>query len=79
MLVWTVVQTQAARHARGRITALVTLALFGPAPLGFAVAGVLAEGLGPRAVIVLGGACVALAGLLGVSRRAMREADLPAS
>ncbi|HSB54328.1 MAG TPA: MFS transporter [Gemmatimonadales bacterium] len=57
----TVVQTVTEEHLRGRVMAFYTMAFLGTAPLGSLLAGVLADRVGERLTIVMGG----LACLLG--------------
>jgi hypothetical protein len=59
-------QTRSAPAVRGRIMALLAMALASTQPLSYAV--------GPRGIILLGGAGIAPAGLLGPARPAMRVA-----
>jgi hypothetical protein len=70
---WTLVQTRTPAPVRGRAVALVTLGLVGLQPLSLALAGVAGEALGARTLLAAGGAVVGLAGLYGLSRRALRE------
>ena len=69
------VQTRSAPAVRGRIMALLTLALASTQPLSFAVAGIGGDAVGPRGIILAGGACIAAAGGLGLARPAMRAAE----
>jgi hypothetical protein len=69
------VQTRSAPAVRGRIMALLTLALASTQPLSYAVAGIGGDTLGPRTIILAGGAVLAAAGAFGLSRPAMRAAQ----
>jgi MFS family permease len=75
VIFWTLVHARTPRHVRGRVTALTTLALFGPAPIAFALAALVGDALGPRAVVVAGGLVVALAGAAGLLVPALRRAE----
>lgn len=67
------IQTRTPPDVRGRVMSLFTLGLFGLSPLSFGLAGLAGDALGPRGVIVLGGAFVLLAGAIGLSRKAVRS------
>jgi predicted MFS family arabinose efflux permease len=71
----TLVQTRPPPAVRGRVLSLYMLGVFGLTPLSFVLAGVGADALGPRAVLVVGGALVGLCGALLLAVRAVR--DLP--
>jgi hypothetical protein len=55
--------------------ALFTLGLMGLTPLSYAVGGVLGDAAGSRGILVLGGACVSAAAVIGLSSRSMRNAE----
>ena len=56
------VQARAPAAVRERVMALIWLGAYSLAPLSLGIGGALAAALGPRAVLVAGGAVVALAG-----------------
>ena len=58
------VQLGSAPHVRGRVMALYVLVFMGGTPIGAPLIGALAEAFGPRSSIVLGGAVVALSGVV---------------
>ncbi len=58
------VQLGSAPHVRGRVMALYVLVFMGGTPLGAPLIGALAEAFGPRSSIVLGGAVVAVSGVV---------------
>jgi MFS family permease len=70
---WTLVQTRAPAHLRGRTVALITFGLAGLQPVSLALAGVLGDALGPRTLLVAGGVIAGVAGLYGLSRAALRD------
>ncbi|HEY8885066.1 MAG TPA: MFS transporter, partial [Chloroflexota bacterium] len=70
----TIVQVRAPDEHRGGIMGLLSLAIFGVAPLGYAVAGAVGTALGPRGILLFGAACIAASGVLGLSSKAMRDA-----
>jgi hypothetical protein len=70
----TLVQTRAPAEARGRVMALFSLSMAGLAPLSHGLGGLVGDALGPRAILLLGGACVVVAGALTLAVRPMREA-----
>ena len=71
----TLVQTRAPTEVRGRVMSLLLLGVYGLYPLSYGLAGVLGDALGPRGVVALGGLFVALAGLLGALRPALRQVE----
>ena len=71
----TLVQSRAPEAARGRVIALFMLGVFGLSPLSFGIGGAVGAVVGPRALLALGGGCVALAGVYSLAHRAFREAD----
>jgi MFS family permease len=58
------VQLGSAPHVRGRVMALYVLVFLGGTPVGAPLIGALAEAFGPRSSIVLGGAVVAVSGVV---------------
>ena len=70
----TLVQARAPEAARGRVMALFWLGINGLAPLSLGLGGAVGAALGPRAVLVAGGAVVALAGLYSLAQREFRSA-----
>jgi MFS family permease len=74
VIFFTLIQVRAPEEHRGGIMGLVSLAIFGVTPLGFAVAGAIGTELGPRGILVFGAVCIAASGFLGLSSKAMREA-----
>jgi MFS family permease len=58
------VQLGSAPHVRGRVMALYVLVFMGGTPVGAPLIGALAEAFGPRSSIVLGGAVVAVSGVV---------------
>jgi len=76
---FSLVQTRAAPHVRGRILSLYSLAIVGMYPVSFGLAGLLSDVLGTRVTIVAGGIVVLLGGLLGLGHRALREVELAES
>jgi MFS family permease len=69
----TLAQMRCAPEVRGRVMALLSMSLFGLTPLAYAVGGLLGDVLGPRGIMVIGGGIVALAGVLVLMQRSMRE------
>jgi MFS family permease len=70
----TLVQTRAPAGARGRVMALFSLSLAGLTPLSYGLGGLVGDAVGPRAILLLGGACVVFAGALALAVRPMRDA-----
>ena len=70
----TLVQSQAPAEARGRVMALFMLGVSGLAPLSLSLGGLLAEAFGSRGVFVAGGAAIAVAGVICLTRPAFRNA-----
>jgi hypothetical protein len=70
----TLVQGRAPAATRGRVMALFWLGVNGLAPLSLAAGGAVGAVLGPRVLLAVGGAVVALAGAYSLSQRAFREA-----
>jgi len=58
------VQLGSAPHVRGRVMALYVLVFMGGTPVGAPLIGALAEAFGPRSSLVLGGAVVAVSGVV---------------
>jgi MFS family permease len=73
---WTFVQTRTPAAMRGRVVALLTLSVAGLQPLALALAGFTGDALGPRTLLVAGGAIASLSGVYGLSRKALRDARL---
>jgi MFS family permease len=73
--VLTLVQTRAPAEVRGRVMALFTLGMTGLTPLSYALAGLIGDAVGPRGVLLLGGACVLASAAIGLSCRSMRSAE----
>lgn len=71
---FTLVQLRASDEHRGGIMGLVSLAIFGVTPIGYALAGTAGTALGPRGILMFGAICIAASGVLGLASRAMREA-----
>jgi MFS family permease len=69
----TLSQMRCAPEVRGRVMALLSLSLFGLTPLAYAFGGLLGDALGPRGIMVIGGGIVALAGVMMLMQRSMRE------
>jgi MFS family permease len=71
------VQLGASPHMRGRVMAIYVLVFLGGTPLGAPVIGALAEVLGPRSSLLIGGSVSALGCLVaGLYLRAVRQADV---
>jgi MFS family permease len=66
-------QTRCPPEARGRVMSLMAMSLFGLTPLAYGFGGLLGDALGPRGILVVGGAIVSLTGLMLLPRRAIRE------
>lgn len=67
------VQTRAPAAARGRLMSLMTLGVFGTAPLAYAVAGAIGDTLGPRGILIAAGLFITLAGLAGLTRKPLHQ------
>ena len=74
VLFLSLVQTRAADAVRGRVMALLTLGIFGLAPLSYIVAGVAGDAFGPRGLLAGAGLLVALVGTGALGHRALRAA-----
>lgn len=71
----TVVQTRTPPHVRGRVMSLLLLGVYGIYPISYGLAGVAGDALGPRGLVAAGGVIVAVAGLIGMTRRPLRALD----
>jgi MFS family permease len=74
VIFFTLVQLRAPEEHRGGIMGLVSLAIFGVTPLGFAIAGAVGSILGPREILLFSAACIGASGILGLASKAMRDA-----
>jgi MFS family permease len=74
VIFFTLIQLRAPDEHRGGIMGLVSLAIFGITPLGFAIAGAVGSVFGPREILLFSATCIAASGVLGLSSKAMREA-----
>ena len=72
------VLTETAAPMVARVTALSTLASLGLAPVGYAIAGAVANTLGSRAPFILGAAIAMLAVVPALAAPALRRAEFPA-
>ena len=68
----TLIQMRAAPHVRGRVMALLSLSLFGLTPLAYGIGGLLGDAVGPRGILIGGGAVVFLCGLLMLASKPIR-------
>lgn len=73
ILFFTAVQLAIPRHLMGRVMGLLMFCNMGLYPLSVALAGVLTNQFGPALLFPFGGLLLALAFLLGLSQKAMRE------
>jgi len=74
----TILQTIVDDDKRGRVMSLYTAAFLGVMPFGGLVAGALADLIGPRATLTIGGlSCVAAALFLARNRHRLREQIRP--
>jgi MFS family permease len=73
VVLFTAVQLAIPRHLMGRVMGLLLFGSFGVYPLSVALAGVLSNQLGPAIIFPFGGLVLALAMLLGLTQRALRE------
>jgi MFS family permease len=71
----TLVQSRAPAEMRGRIMALFMMGVMGLAPFSLGAGGLLADLLGPRALIAAGGSVVALAGVYALTQKPFRDAE----
>jgi len=69
----TLVQTRAPAEVRGRVMALLSLGLFGLTPLAYGLGGLLGDTLGPRGILLAGGAIVFLTGAIMLARKPLRD------
>ena len=76
VLALTILQTRPPAAVRGRVMAIAALAAFGLNPVAHALAGAVGDGLGPRAVVALGGMVLAVGCGLAASSKAVRSATL---
>jgi MFS family permease len=73
VVLFTAIQLAIPRHLMGRVMGLLLFSSFGVYPLSVALAGVLSNQLGPAIFFPLSGLLLALAMLLGMTQRALRE------
>lgn len=73
VVLFTAIQLAIPRHLMGRVMGLLLFGSFGVYPLSVALAGVLSNQLGPASFFPIGGLVLALAMLLGLTQRALRE------
>jgi MFS family permease len=73
VVLFTAVQRAIPSHLMGRVIGLLLFGSFGVYPLSVALAGVLSNQLGPAIFFPFGGFLLALAMLLGMTQRALRE------
>jgi MFS family permease len=73
VVLFTGVQLAVPSHLMGRVMGLLLFGSFGVYPLSVALAGVLSNQLGPAIFFPLGGLLLALAMLIGMTQRALRE------
>ena len=73
VVLFTAIQRAIPRHLMGRVMGLLLFGSFGVYPLSVALAGVLSTQLGPAVFFPLSGLLLALAMLLGLTQRALRE------
>ncbi len=73
VVLFTAVQLAIPSHLMGRVMGLLLFGSFGVYPLSVALAGVLSDHLGPAIFFPFGGLLLALAMLLGMTQRALRE------
>jgi hypothetical protein len=59
----------------GRVMAIMLFGIYGLYPFSYGLAGWVSEAIGVRALFAVGGALIAVAGILGLSARAMRRLD----
>jgi MFS family permease len=69
----TLVQTRTPTEVRGRVMSLLSLSLFGLTPLAYGFGGLLGDVVGPRGILVAGGAIVILTGVLLLACRPIRQ------
>ena len=73
VVLFTAVQRAIPSHLMGRVMGLLLFSSFGVYPLSVALAGVLSNQLGPAIFFPVSGLLLALAMLLGMTQRALRE------
>jgi MFS family permease len=73
VVLFTAIQLAIPSHLMGRVIGLLLFGSFGVYPLSVALAGVLSNQLGPAIFFPFGGLVLALAMLLGMTQRALRE------
>jgi MFS family permease len=73
VILFTAVQQAIPSHLMGRVMGLLLFGSFGVYPLSVALAGVLSNQLGPASFFPFSGLLLALAMLLGMTQRALRE------
>jgi MFS family permease len=73
VVLFTAIQLAIPRHLMGRVMGLLLFGSFGVYPLSVALAGVLSNQMGPAVFFPFGGLLLALAMLLGMTQRALRE------
>jgi MFS family permease len=71
---WTLVHLHTPAEVRGRVSALVTLGVFGMYPLAYALVGLLGDSMGSRSLMLLGSLIIILSGLWALAAREVREA-----
>jgi MFS family permease len=71
----TLMQTRVPAAVRGRVMALLSLSLFGLTPLAYGLSGFIGDALGPRGILVAGGATVVLCGVMILSFKVVREVE----
>ncbi len=73
VVLFTAIQRAIPSHLMGRVMGLLLFGSFGVYPLSVTLAGVLSTQLGPASFFPVGGLLLALAMLLGMTQRALRE------
>ena len=71
----TLVQTRTAPEVRGRVIALLSFSLFGLTPLAYGLGGLLGDVLGPRGILIAGGAVIILCGAIMLARKPIRDVE----
>jgi predicted MFS family arabinose efflux permease len=71
----TLLQLRTERAYMGRVMAIMLFGIYGLYPFSYGLAGWVSEAIGVRALFAVGGALIAVAGILGLSARAMRRLD----
>lgn len=62
-------------HMQGRVFSMINLAVIGVMSISVALTGILAEWISPRTIFLMIGMGAAMSGLLGISMKAIRDAD----